>query len=356
MTRVTQRKKFLFGKIGIRLLVIDTPTRRISTAERDRIIALTLDAGRLLNKLGRDWARSRSPQVTHEICRFAIDWQSVVTATPLVPALPLTGNVDVDIAARDLVWLPAALAALGLPVPVTVDTSRFYDAIADDSDLLFDRPFMGRLADVVTLVVTTLPTGWHAWAQPDQGVAVVQYDDAKAQHTSVDRVIAHEIAHLFGALDEYSDHLHGKVCDRNSLGGILQVPNANCVEGAVSTVQCLMLANQPVLCGSTPLHLGWEDRDGSGALDLAEPPTDHRACRRRTLEHSHGSSTSRDRAPATPPAWSSTAPIRRRTRSSSLCTAVIADIPGHISGPVTVEVTTPAGWAAGDPGSVVVIV
>ena len=91
----------------------------------------------------------------------------------------------------------------------------------------------------------------------------------------MDRVIAHEIAHLFGALDEYSDASHGQMCSRNTLGGILQVSNANCIEGntpAAPTVACLMLANQPVFCSSTPFHVGWEDRDGNQAMDLAGPP------------------------------------------------------------------------------------
>ena len=143
MTRVRQRQKFMYGRIGIRLLIIDGHSPDLHR-QRDRIIALTLDAGRLLQRLGQDWARSRTPQVTHEICRFVIDWQSVVTATPLVPVPPLTGLPKVDIPVRDLVWMPAALTALGLPVPIG---SSFYEPFADDSDQLFDRPFMRRLAD-----------------------------------------------------------------------------------------------------------------------------------------------------------------------------------------------------------------
>jgi hypothetical protein len=78
-------------------------------------------------------------------------------------------------------------------------------------------------------------------------------------------VIAHELGHIFGGLDEYSD------CNPARQSGPLNRANDNCVVGNPNSVACLMRANTENLCPATVSHCGWVDTNGDGVVDAAPP-------------------------------------------------------------------------------------
>jgi hypothetical protein len=57
-----------------------------------------------------------------------------------------------------------------------------------------------------------------------------------------------------------------RAADCDTKFGYLREPNRNCQNCAAPFVDCLMAANTFAMCASTPIHLGWRDTDGDGAL------------------------------------------------------------------------------------------
>ena len=84
---------------------------------------------------------------------------------------------------------------------------------------------------------------------------------------NIDRVVAHESGHIFGAPDEYGD------CSVSANAGHLNIANSNCERLNPTSVDCLMKNNKEAMCPVTPGHLGWVDRNNNGTLDVLEPET-----------------------------------------------------------------------------------
>ena len=87
---------------------------------------------------------------------------------------------------------------------------------------------------------------------------------------NIDRVFAHEVAHLFGAADEYTS----SGCDCGS-SGYLDVPNMNC-ENCIERlhVPCLLNANTWDLCTWSRGQLGWYPRLLGGVTLLHQQTRD----------------------------------------------------------------------------------
>ena len=265
MRRVRRHNRFLYGQVMIRLLIVDTPAKPISNKDRARIYAFTLDATRLLSSLSRSWAQTRNPPIPYQICQFAIAWWPRTVSPPAGPAM--TGQLSVDIPAQETVWMPTLQAALGLTPAGTGLRNDEYAVLSDEAAFLFDHRPGGRdVAEVVTVVVTTMPLGWSGYASGSEPVVFLQWERIQAEYDSLERVIAHEICHVFGALDEYRNDAQHYVCDVAETGGVLQFSNANCVANGTNQT-CLMRGLEGVLCDQTPLHLGWMDLEGDTLLD-----------------------------------------------------------------------------------------
>jgi hypothetical protein len=353
VTRVRQRQRFLYGKIVLRVLVVDSPSTPFTDDQRKLALSYTLDAVRLLERLGREWAESQNPPVSTPICRFTLDYTSV-TISPL-PAPPLTGSMQFDIAAREVAFLPSLLTQLGLPFPLLPDFDALRDALADDTDTLLDALSSGDFPnDVATLVITTVPLGWQAYATPKHGLAVLNWNDIYSSWYSIDHIIAHELGHVFGALDEYTNAVQPFACAAGDVGGALHATNDNCqVDGSTHEI-CLMRMNQPVMCPPTLRQVGWEDANQDGILDLSEPPS----ITGMFVPFAFQPRLVQIEGPGTQFA---TRVIFNGTDEADdpfigSADELVAEIPAHLSGPITVEIRTPTGTAAGDPGTVVVIV
>ena len=132
----------------------------------------------------------------------------------------------------------------------------------------------------IVVFVTKFPTGWLAYADPTVGKAVPLSSDwcsdisgnflntGSGGHglANLDIVLAHEMAHLFDALDEYL----AAPCNSTDTSGPRPTANLNCGGPEL----CLMKHNSPVLCVATVEHLGWLDLDGDGVVDSALPQVD----------------------------------------------------------------------------------
>ncbi len=104
------------------------------------------------------------------------------------------------------------------------------------------------------LFVTKYPTTHFAYA----GGGRIVYRKAgflPTQTGNMDRVIAHETGHVFGAPDEYGSS--GCRCSTKS-GRFFKASNRNCANcDPDENAPCIMRSNSPGLCQNTPWHLGW---------------------------------------------------------------------------------------------------
>ena len=112
---------------------------------------------------------------------------------------------------------------------------------------------------------TKYPTAHFAYALKPK--LVMQYSNDGWGPDNIDRVFTHESGHIFGCPDEYAS----SGCNCDTKFGYLREPNRNCQNCASPFVDCLMAANTFAMCASTPIHLGWRDSDGDGALDPVDP-------------------------------------------------------------------------------------
>lgn len=92
---------------------------------------------------------------------------------------------------------------------------------------------------------------------------------------NMDAVMKHELAHCFGALDEYASA--GNAC--TSVAGYLRVPNQNndSTPACATDASCIMRGGTPVpVCSWSLGQLGIRDSDGDGILDVRDAPPDSR--------------------------------------------------------------------------------
>lgn len=90
------------------------------------------------------------------------------------------------------------------------------------------------------------------------------------------RHLAHEMCHLFGAVDEYvsattCDVLNTTPTEGGPVGfGELDFPNFNCARTNPAPTHCLMRDSSETMCPSTVAHIGWADFNGDGVLDVLQ--------------------------------------------------------------------------------------
>ena len=105
------------------------------------------------------------------------------------------------------------------------------------------------------------PDNFFAYSYHMPPVVVMTYDNDGWSIGNMDSVTAHEVAHNFGAGDEYGS------CNCSELFGYLAIPNSNCHECA--TVDCIMLTGSVTsgACEVSRHQVGMRDTDGDGKPD-----------------------------------------------------------------------------------------
>ena len=119
-------------------------------------------------------------------------------------------------------------------------------------------------------------SGYFAYAYLNGPFTVITYDNATYGADNMDAVLAHEIGHLFGAMDQYS----AARIPCTFPGGYLSVATGNSLYGGCpSNVSSIMRggvaayvngALDPYAAG----QVGWSDEDGDGLFDPIDTPVD----------------------------------------------------------------------------------
>lgn len=113
----------------------------------------------------------------------------------------------------------------------------------------------------IAYLVTPYVTTWMGYADQYTRRIVISNKDNYGGWgmDGVDRLLAHETCHLFGAKDEYNSKKGSPCGSCTSTHGCAKVANANCGSCNASQVQCIMNTNQPSVCKATQGQIGWID-------------------------------------------------------------------------------------------------
>jgi len=232
----TDTSAYLIGKVAASILLVEGTAARyaFSPMERDTVVAEIQD--------GLGWLASCEPRARvswfYEVNQISLD---------LDPAHLPDFSEDT--------WRDAAMAKLGYPAS--------WEGLE-----LFVRDRRAALGTdwALAIFVTRFPL-WH-FAYAFKPRVVVNYDLDGWGVDNLDRIVAHETAHIFGAADEYAE----SKCDCQERWGYLQVENGNCELGAERHEPCIMSHNAWAMCEFTRAHLGWRDSNGDGVFDPLDPP------------------------------------------------------------------------------------
>lgn len=247
---------YLIGRVATTIVIVEgqAPPYSFTALERDTVVAEIQD--------GLGWLGSHEPAARvswfYELHQVSLD---------LDPAR--TPDLSED------TWRDAAVARLGYPAS--------WDGL---EKLVRDRRAALGTDWAFAIFVTRFPL-WH-FAYAFKPRVVMDYDLDNWGVDDMDRVVAHETAHIFGAADEYAE----SKCSCEERFGYLQVENGNCELCAAHHVPCIMSHNAWAICEYTRQQLGWRDSNGDGVLDpldQAPPqPTPRPGCPAALLEWLRG--------------------------------------------------------------------
>jgi hypothetical protein len=182
---------------------------------------------------------------------------------------------------EDHLWRRQAMAKLGTPFPSGADKADAERSYADSM-----RRAGNAHWGVVIYVVDSLRDNDGVFAGGGIGYTrdlfgpyvVLPYDNGTYGFRNFEAVVAHEIGHVFGALDEYKPPSAGYPSTGALTGGYLGVRNSNAESGGTTDHLCLMRGGQQTLdafrsralCPATIGQTGLRDRDGDGIADVVD--------------------------------------------------------------------------------------
>ncbi|MDT3443460.1 hypothetical protein [Pseudofrankia sp. BMG5.37] len=214
---------YLEGSVAVGLVLVEGPTAdlQFTAAERTKVVAEAQN--------GLSWLAAANPAAD---VTFSYDIQIVRLGQAADPSQD-------DLEAY---WRDPTMAKLGYQAN--------FDGVYDYADEV--RGQLGTRWGYV-MFVTKYPVRYFAYAAIGGPRLVLTYDNDGWGPDNLDRVVAHESCHIFGAVDEYAS----SGCDCGGAWGRFGVVNGNCDACAAAPVDCLMRGNTFNFCRYTPAHVGW---------------------------------------------------------------------------------------------------
>ena len=198
---------------------------------------------------------------------------------------PIKMNVEVGWNGRpilsDAAWRWQAMARLGFAHSAASDRPRpetlYADRIRrrDHADWAFVLYVVDSLKDSDGM----FRNGAIAYTADLFGpYSTLTYDNGGYGFGSFDAVLAHEMGHVFGALDEYKPPTQGYPSTGDLRSGYLGVRNSNAVSGGTTDLPCIMRGSNGTLnafdsgalCPSTTGQTGLRDSDGDSRPDVVD--------------------------------------------------------------------------------------
>jgi hypothetical protein len=189
----------------------------------------------------------RNAPASAKLVFFAEQKVLTLTVNPTSVPGPIASPTPEQLEDREKLWRDPALQAMGFHTG--------FAGVADYRNALMARPWWGGTPQkAIFALFTKYNTAISAYAFFGRAVINLPQIDTYPGRNHIDRVIAHEICHLFEAQDEYTG------CDPFKLTGPFNTPNGNCIENPLMTIgqtPCLMAGNSDDVCGYTKAQVGW---------------------------------------------------------------------------------------------------
>jgi hypothetical protein len=264
------------------------------------VVFLESDGSRM--KSTEDWSAARRDAVLVKI-QNALDWWNARSPDgSLGLFLPTAGSygapqtvevgyepIKMDVkhgwaghsVLSDAAWRWPAMQALGIghdprddaPRPETVYADRIRRQ--NDSDWAFVLYVVDSLKDKDGMFRNNVVAYTADLFGP---YSMLTYDNDGYGFANFDAVLAHEMGHVFGALDEYEPPSPGYPSTGGLTSGYLGVRNSNAVRGGTTELPCIMLGSNGTLsafaagdlCPSTVGQTGLRDSDGDSRPDVTD--------------------------------------------------------------------------------------
>jgi hypothetical protein len=229
----------LTATVAIGMLVVDGPAEaQLQPSDFLDITAAALHAFDILYR--------NAPPSAHLVF-LAEQRRTALTLLPFIVPAPVPGQISWEqMESREHIWRDPALQALGL--------QPGFSGIDQYRNQLMTRSWAtGPPQKAIVAVFTKYNTAWFAYAANGRFVLQLPWATSQVGPNNIDRVIAHEVSHLFGALDEYQP------CSPASSSGPFGTLNANCVINPfLPQAPCLMNGDSEDMCVWTKAHVGWQ--------------------------------------------------------------------------------------------------
>lgn len=238
-----------------------------------------------------DWGADRQSLVVSEIVAGMNWWISVYPYSVARPSFTYVYHYGVPTGYEPIMhpqeeqglWMSEVMTELGYSC--TVDNYLLaindYDNARRESQQT-DWAFTIFVVDSANRSTGAFPDGGFAYGYVGGPCLVMTYGNDNWGIGRMDRVVAHEMGHIFRAGDEYCES-SSNCCDPKEYYGYLKVANSNCDSG----VHCVMGdVAWSVVCLVTRQQLGWRDSDGDGCPQY--PGGDTRGFDEHVQPRSHG--------------------------------------------------------------------
>ncbi len=253
----------------------------------------------------------REAYIVTEVSKTLAWWEARAPAaaqlTFVIPAVGMLGAPQQRAVAQEPItiastddqrWRHPIMRSLGFPKNTTDDTpppeTAYDNAVrrASGADWAFTLYVVDSLHDDAAATHDPtpgeFPDGAFAYTFDLFGpYAVETYDNDSYGPGNFDGVLAHEIGHVFGALDEYAPPAPGYPSTGDLYSGYLWVRNRNAVTGGTTNLMCIMRGGSAGLkaylgllnakskpyggiCPSTRGQIGWRDSNKNGIPDVVD--------------------------------------------------------------------------------------
>ncbi len=244
-----QTSEFMMGSVYVSVILvesngaIDTDTEDWTSTEESNVVSEILQATNW-------WAGHYPYSVAPVSFTYTYTYGAATSYEPITRPQSDEG-----------LWMAEILTNLGYPC----DSSTYLTAARNyDDDLRNnnnkDWAFTIFVVDSSADADGKFSDGWFAYAYIGGPLVVMTYDNDGWGISNMNRVLSHEMGHIFRAADEYSG------CSSSGYFGYLKIQNTNC--GTDPT--CVMNNNVLATCTVTEQQIGWRDTDADGVPDILD--------------------------------------------------------------------------------------
>lgn len=227
----TPTSRYLMGRVAVAVVIVSREKGNGSNPTPEHLTRDERDNALIEAAEGLEWLAGLEPRAMVE---FVLERHDIEINTAPNPQAQNTTE------ALESIWRDPVLARLNLP-----SGRKGYSQLAQE---VRDR---NNAQWGYVLFITRYPTRYYAYASYER--VVQHYDNGPLDSSELNRVIAHETCHIFGAQDEYKE----SNCKCTKRSGHLSVENGNCESCASNFKPCIMEGNDLAMCNYTKGQLGW---------------------------------------------------------------------------------------------------